>query len=73
MVENPAPIFSEMQEKLEQPSCFGNWVKSAKCGMCWFWPVCKESKQDTKPAKRGRPSKKDAEAEIDLSKDESED
>ena len=39
--------FAEMQEKLNKPSCFGNYGKpkdGLKCGMCWFWPACKNNK-----------------------------
>jgi len=67
-MNNLPPIFAEMQEKLDKPTCIGNYGKPAKdliCGMCWFWPVCKEEKKqpelnigtEEKP-KRGRPSAK---------------
>lgn len=58
---------------MNKPDCFGKYKATFAsngrgCRACFFAQECKVIEP-----KRGRPSKKDAEAEIDLSKDESED
>lgn len=54
-----SPNFAIMQEKLEQPSCFGKWTaKDQKCGACWFWPKCKADGPKKVQAVKAKPAVK---------------